>query len=146
MPLEEMKVPRSGRPKKEFKQEQFENLCRIQCTKQEIMSVLDMCEKTLDLKINEMYGDNFSGVYERFKEEGRMSLRRQMMKNAIENNSIMMQIFLSKNYLGMAERQEVKSDQNVTFGENMDLERIKKICKDVSTEPTAEPEPESPDS
>ena len=36
-----------ARPKKVINQKQFESLCAIQCTQEEICNVLDVCDETL---------------------------------------------------------------------------------------------------
>ena len=37
-----------GRPKKEIDQKQFENLCGLQCTEEEICGCFDITDKTLN--------------------------------------------------------------------------------------------------
>ena len=44
-----------ARPKKVINQKQFESLCAIQCTKEEICNVLEVTEKTLNKWCNEIY-------------------------------------------------------------------------------------------
>lgn len=76
----------------------FESLCAIQCTKEEICSVLDVSEKTLNSWCNNTYGENFSLVFNKKKEFGKSSLRRTQWRQA--EKSPRMAIWLGKQYLG----------------------------------------------
>lgn len=87
-----------ARPKKIINKKQFENLCAIQCTKEEICSVLDVTDKTLDKWVKENYNEYFSVVFKQKREFGLMSLRRKQMESALNGNTTM-QIFLGKNLL-----------------------------------------------
>ena len=64
-----------ARPKKVINQKQFESLCAIQCTLEEICNVLDVTDKTLTRWCNEVYDLSFSEVYEQKRDFGRMSFR-----------------------------------------------------------------------
>ena len=103
---------RMGRPKKGFDVEQFEELCRIQCTEIEIAAVMKIDVDTLNARCKEVYGHTFSEVYAQKRETGKSSLRRAQWKSAIEGNNTAMQIFLGKNMLGQADKLE--TDQNVS--------------------------------
>ena len=96
-----------GRPRKPFNQKQFEELCKIQCTEKEIAAVLDMSVELLNQNCNRVYGCNFLDVYAQKREAGRESLRRAQWKTAIEGKNAIMQIFLGKNTLGQADKQEI---------------------------------------
>ena len=87
-----------GRPRKKINKKQFESLCAIQCTQEEICSVLDISDKTLYKWCKENYGENFSVVFKQKREFGLMSLRRRQMESALNGNTAM-QIFLGKNLL-----------------------------------------------
>lgn len=76
----------------------FESLCAIQCTKEEICSVLDVSEKTLNSWCNSEYGENFSPVFAKKRHNGNASLRRTQWKLAEKNAT--MAIWLGKQYLG----------------------------------------------
>ena len=83
---------------KPINQKQFESLCAIQCTKEEMCSVLDVTEKTVKSWFNEVYNENFSLVFSKKKEMGKMSLRRKQWELAQKGNSTM-QVWLGKNML-----------------------------------------------
>lgn len=101
-----------GRPKKQISQKQFEELCGIQCTVDEICAVLDVSDKTLNEWCKETYGKNFSAVFNEKREAGKMSLRRKQW-NLAETNATM-GIWLGKQYLG--QRDESKVDISAENG------------------------------
>lgn len=88
----------AGRPKKEIAQDQFEKLCGLQCTLEEICGWFDVTDKTLDRWCKETYGESFSEVFAKKREAGKISLRRSQWRLA--EKSAAMAIFLGKNYLG----------------------------------------------
>ena len=73
-----MAVGQIKQKQSKISQVMFENLCAIQCTKEEICSVLDISEKTLNSWCNEIYGENFSLVFDKKRQYGKSSLRRMM--------------------------------------------------------------------
>lgn len=87
-----------ARPRKEIDVKQFENLCGIQCTMEEICAVLDVTDKTLEKFCRETYGDSFSVVFREKRGRGKASLRRSQFKLAESNAT--MAIWLGKQYLG----------------------------------------------
>ena len=91
-----------GRPRKEIKKEQFESMCAIQCTLDEICAVLGVTDVTLNTWCKETYeGRTFSEVFAEKRGLGKMSLRRSQFKLA--EKSAAMAIFLGKNYLGQTD-------------------------------------------
>ena len=101
-----------GRPTIDFDIEQFEELCKIQCTEAEIAAVLKMSVDTLARCIEEVYGITFAEVFAQKREGGKASLRRAQWNTALETKNPVMQIFLGKNMLGQADKQEI--DNNVS--------------------------------
>ena len=111
-----------GRPKKPFDIEQFEEMCKIQCTEVEICSILRIDKNTLNDRCREHYdGRSFSQVFAEKREGGKRSLRRAQWKTAIESGNPVMQIFLGKNMLGQADKQEISLDAEVHDGSVEDL-------------------------
>lgn len=90
-----------ARPKKELSQKQFEALCAIQCTEEEICDVLGVTDKTLTNWCKETYGKRFSEVFRMKRQGGKASLRRTQWKLAQKNTA--MAIWLGKQYLGQKE-------------------------------------------
>lgn len=91
-----------ARPKKVINQKQFESLCAIQCTQEEICNVLDVCDETLTRWCKEVYGLSFSEVFRQKRDLGKSSLRRNQWKLAEKGNSTM-QIWLGKQILNQSE-------------------------------------------
>ena len=112
-------MARTGRPKKEIDTKMFENLCGLQCTKLEICDFLEVSDKTLDKWCKDQYGENYSVVYKKKRERGKISLRRAQFKLAATNAS--MAIFLGKQYLG--QRDQLPNEK--PDGKNNLLEAIK---------------------
>ena len=77
--------------------EQFEALCKIQCSKADICAVMDVSEKTLDRLVKEKYRQTFEEMQTHFRAYGRASLLRSQFKLAERNPS--MAIWLGKHYL-----------------------------------------------
>lgn len=89
---------------------QFENLCEIQCTIDEVCHVMNVTDKTLNRLLKEHYKSPFSAVYKRFADNGRRSLRRKQYQLAMSGNATML-IWLGKQYLGQADKQELTGNE-----------------------------------
>ena len=109
--LEILEKPKgkAGRPRKEIDYKIFENLCFLQCTKSEICSALGVDNNTLDRRLKEHYNADFSNVYKKYSENGKISLRRTLHDHAKKNPATA--IFLAKNLLGMRDQPEVTAQQ-----------------------------------
>tara|TARA_R110000824_G_scaffold199640_1_gene383598 strand:- start:1495 stop:1881 length:387 start_codon:yes stop_codon:yes gene_type:complete len=91
----------AGRPKIVVDIEILKNLASIGCPDYEIASVLNISAKTLKR--------NYADIVEQFKEKGKASLRKKMWDKAVKKDNTHMQIWLSKNYLGMKDRTQTES-------------------------------------
>jgi len=91
----------AGRPRIVVDIEILKNLASIGCPDYEIASVLNVSAKTLKR--------NYADIIEQFKEKGKASLRKKMFDKAIKKDNTHMQIWLSKNYLGMKDRTQTES-------------------------------------
>lgn len=109
----------AGRPKKEIAQDQFEKLCGLQCTLEEICGWFDVTDKTLDRWCKETYGESFSEVFAKKREAGKISLRRSQWRLA--EKSAAMAIFLGKNYLGQSD--------HVVIEDRTALDKLDEILK-----------------
>ena len=85
-----------GRPKAEVDVEILKNLASIGCPTYDIASVINVSARTLKR--------NFAEIIDQYKERGKASLRKKMFDKAVKKDNTMMQIFLSKNYLGMSDK------------------------------------------
>jgi hypothetical protein len=97
-----------GRPKITIDLEILKNLASIGCPTYEIASVMGISARTLKR--------NYAEIIEQYKERGKASLRKKMYDKAIKKDNTNMQIWLSKNYLGMKDR-----TQNETIVEPLPL-------------------------
>jgi hypothetical protein len=90
-----------GRPIKEVDWVQFEKLCALQCTSEEMASVFGMAKATILIKVQEKYGEDFLSVQKRFSDTGKCSLRRNQY--VMSKKSAAMAIWLGKQWLGQKE-------------------------------------------
>ena len=85
-----------GRPRIKLDIEILKNLASIGCPTYEIASVMNVSARTLKR--------NFAEIIDQYKERGKASLRKKMYDKAVKKDNTMMQIFLSKKYLGMSDK------------------------------------------
>lgn len=93
--LEQDKNP-VGRPKLKVDLDILSNLAQIGCPVYEIASVLGISARTLQR--------NYAEIIELNKNKGKASLRKKMWDKAIKKDNTAMQVWLSKNELGMKDR------------------------------------------
>lgn len=94
-----------ARPRKEINKENFEKLCQIMCTEDEVCGFFGVTDKTLARWCKETYdGLSFSEVFKRYSQDGKISLRRTQFKLA--ERSPAMAIWLGKQYLGQTDKIE----------------------------------------
>lgn len=94
-----------GRPRIEIDREQFEKLCSIQCTINEIAGYFNCSVDTIERWCKREYKEGFADIYDKKRGVGKISLRRSQFRMAETNPT--MAIWLGKQYLGQAERQEI---------------------------------------
>jgi hypothetical protein len=91
----------AGRPRIIVDIEILKNLASIGCPDYEIASVLNVSARTLNR--------NYAEIIDQFREKGKASLRKKMWDKAVKKDNTMMQIWLSKNYLGMKDRTQTET-------------------------------------
>lgn len=105
-----------ARPRKEIDSEQFEKLCALQCTLQEIANWFGCSEDTIERWCQRTYADEngqpmgFADAYKNYSVDGKISLRRFQFKMAEKNPS--MAIWLGKQWLGQRDTVDVGLDVN----------------------------------
>lgn len=110
--MKEVDTPKKmGRPRKEINDTEFEKLCGLQCTLEEIAGFFDCSPDTIENWCKREYGYTFSDIYKKFSYGGKLTLRRNMLK--LSEKSAVMAIFLAKNWLGMTDNVEVKADTSL---------------------------------
>ncbi len=110
-----------ARPRKEIDQKQFENLCGLQCTLEEICGWFDVTDKTLDGWCKRTYHASFSEVFKQKRGAGKISLRRSQWRLA--EKSATMAIFLGKQFLGQRDSVDVA----VTDAKGIALDELEKM-------------------
>lgn len=96
---------KGGRPPKIIDKKQFEKLCSIQCTKEEVASFFNCSEDTIERWCKKEYNECFAVVFSQKRGIGKISLRRSQFQLAEKNPT--MAIWLGKQYLGQTDKQEV---------------------------------------
>lgn len=80
---------------------QFEELCSLQCTTDEIAQVCRCSSAYLRNWVKRNYNMSLEDALERYRSDGKVSLRRAQFKLAQTNPT--MSIFLGKQYLGQSD-------------------------------------------
>lgn len=106
-----------ARPKKEIDKNQFENLCALQCTKEEMCGFLDVSDKTLENWCKRTYSEGFSEVFKKKRGKGKISLRRAQFRLAEKSAS--MAIWLGKQWLGQKDTVEIERPDEVAISNNL---------------------------
>lgn len=96
----------TGRPPAKISRKQFEELCKIHCTRQELAAVFGVNVDTISAWCEREYGEAFSTVYERYKEMGKKSMRRIAWDRMKKSDKVL--IFMMQNHLGMKEEQAIE--------------------------------------
>lgn len=94
-----------ARPRIEIDWDEFEKLCGLQCTQEEIAGWFDCSVDTIDRRVKEKHGVSFAEVFKLKSGKGKISLRRKQMSVAMAGNPTML-IFLGKQYLGQSDKRE----------------------------------------
>ena len=89
---------RRGRPRKEIDLEAVYKMASVGCTMREISFILDLHEDTIKRR------EDCREAYDRGQENSKVRLRKAMFSNAIDKMVPSVQIFLSKNILGMSDQ------------------------------------------
>ncbi len=106
MPKEPTKM---GAPRKEIDWKEFDKLCQLQCTLEEIAGWFDCSKDNIRNKIKEKFNMTFSTYFEQKRAGGKISLRRMQFQTAEKGNAAM-QIWLGKQYLGQTDKQEIAKE------------------------------------
>ena len=113
-------MARTGRPKKEIDKKQFENLCALFCTEEDIASFFECSVDTVNNWCKRTYKDEngkemtFSDVYKKKNSKGKVSLRRYQFELAKKNAT--MAIWLGKQYLEQRDNIDVQTESpNITI-------------------------------
>src|SRR5579863_10283362 len=84
-PVQQQPQSQMGRPKLTINWEEFENLCRLQCTEEEIAAWFGVSVATIERRVKEEKGMTFAEFFGTYKKIGHISLRRAQMQMALKN-------------------------------------------------------------
>ena len=90
-----------ARPRIEIDKKQFEKLCGLQCTKEDIAGFFDVSEDTIERFCKREYKESFAAVFSKKRRIGLVSLRKSGFDLARKNAAV--HIFYAKNFLGMTD-------------------------------------------
>lgn len=127
------KSPR-GRKRIEFTEDmwsQAEKMAYIQCTGEEIASILGVHYDTLEARLKENGYQNFSEWFKKHSAGGKMALRRRQF--SMSERSVPMAIWLGKQYLGQSDQSmlEMSSVVRPAFDtDKMTKEEYKEFARD----------------
>ena len=110
----------AGRPRVEITKEEFEKLCEIQCTKEEIANWFRCSPDTIENFCHREYNLNFSESYKRYSVNGKKSLRRIQWEMAQKN--VTMAIWLGRNWLGQTDKPRESEDDERMVDELKDFD------------------------
>lgn len=102
---------------------EFDKLCEIQCTIQELAAYFRCSEDALLKAVKRVKGVPFGVYFEQMKGSGRVSLRRKMFQTALKGDRQLM-VWLSKQHLKMAEKSEVKMSGGIKSENPRTIEEI----------------------
>lgn len=95
-----------ARPRIDIDREQFQKLCAIQCTLDEISSWFKCSPDTIERWCARELSMSFAEAFKTWSADGKISLRRNQFRMAEHNVS--MAIWLGKQYLGQKDQQDIK--------------------------------------
>lgn len=113
-----------------IKRDQFENMCGIQCTEEEIAAIFGVSVDTLERWCVNEYKRSFAEVFREKRQYGKASLRRRQWLKATEQMDTTMLIFLGKQYLGQADR----ISQSITAVSGETREALAEIMDEIDGE------------
>lgn len=93
----------NGRPRIKIDKANLLRLSKLQCTEEELAAFFDVDRSTIKRRLRE---PEFREIWERGKEIGKLSIRRQQFAHMALKNSagVQMTIHLSKHHLGQTEK------------------------------------------
>lgn len=118
-----------ARPRKEIDSEQFEKLCALQCTLNEIANWFGCSEDTIENWCKRTYEDEngkpmgFSDAFKVYSVDGKISLRRFQFKQA--EKSYAMAIWLGKQWLGQRDHFDV----GINSSDSKEVEALEEYFK-----------------
>ena len=129
-------MARRGRKLIEIDRTQFEKLCQIQCTLDEIAGWFNCSTDTIERWCVREYREKFAGIYKIYSANGKISLRRNQFRMA--ENSVPMAIWLGKQYLGQRDGFEVSNDEAMRKLDEILRQQTEAAGKNADVQPETE--------
>ena len=95
-------MAKTGRPKIQIDQKEFDKLCSMQCSIEEIADWFDCSVDTIERWCKRTYKQTFAEVFKVKRGKGKIALRRAQFELARKYPA--MAIFLGKQYLGQKDK------------------------------------------
>ena len=113
-----------ARPRKEINWEEFDKLCGLHATQEEIANWFSVSVDTIDRAVKREHKVGFAEYYRQKATVGKISLRRKQFELAQSGDRTML-IWLGKQHLGQSEKMEQKIDMHL----QQELERLMKLSE-----------------
>ena len=114
-------MAKMGRPKIEIDWTEFNKLCGLQCSLEEIAGWFNCSVDTIENRVKEVHGITFSEYFAQKRSSGKISLRRKQYEAAMAGNPTLL-IWLGKQYLGQSDKQDL-SINDITSRPTDDLRK-----------------------
>lgn len=108
-------MTKMGRPPIEINWPEFDKLCGLQCTLEEIAGWFNCSVDTIENKVKEAHSITFSEYFAQKRSGGKISLRRKQYETAMAGNPTML-IWLGKQYLAQKDRHEIDASEEIKDG------------------------------
>jgi hypothetical protein len=124
-------MAKMGRPEIEIDWDQFEKLCQLHCTLNEIAGFFSCSHDTIERKVKERYGKTFAYVWDEKSAAGKVSIRRKQFEMALKGNVNMLR-WLGQNILNQTDsvehRLKAEIEQVQALTDEQLLERAKEVA------------------
>jgi len=114
-----------------------DGFCQMQCTLREIANYFNCSEDTIERRTREAEGIGFAEYFSKKRVTGLIALRRNLFR--LSEKNVAAAIFLSKNYLGMADVQKIDYTDKKGIQELTDEELAAIVEGRRSSQGTADP-------
>jgi hypothetical protein len=133
--------PKTKGPQTEKEWEDFDKLCEIQCTKDELASWFNCSTDTIVRRVEQTFEVKFAEYYAEKKSRGKISLRRAQWQKAVDQKSVPMLIWLGKQFLAQSDKQDsLNSLEDLVFtssiGEGGQIVQSIKSARDWESQKT----------
>lgn len=127
-------MAKMGRPVITIDWDQFEKLCQVHCTLEEIAGIFSCSSDTIERRVVEKYGRIFAEVFKEKSALGKLSLRRKQFELAQKGDKTML-VWLGKQFLGQVDNIEhrIQREEDAVLELSYDqlMERARKALPDL---------------